>query len=279
MNKTRPLTGPGSQTPDEDGDFAFMEMPKGMHTYSMPEMPEPEDSVAFRPALQKLEAVLSALRSTPEPGQSIEIDLKDLDAANRAFIDQAMGEGEVSIIAGASIQVQELVLPGVWRVHEVDESGALIGDMIEVGEFPQRVLMVAQDAAEAGLRPLDAAATDLMNAPALAAELADKLATFQPDAAPHVINLTLLPVSDGDLDYLDKRLGQGPVTILSRGYGNCRISSTGVKNAWWVRYFNARESLILNTVEVTRIPGVACAAVQDLEDSAGRLAEILEVYR
>ena len=120
---------------------------------------------------------------------------------------------------------------------------------------------------------------DLMNAPALAAEQADKLATFKPDAPVHVINLTLLPVSDGDLAYLDKRLGQGAVTILSRGYGNCRISSTAVKNAWWVRYFNSRESLILNTIEVTRIPGVACAAVQDLEDSAERLAEILEVYR
>ena len=191
-----------------------------------------------------------------------------------------MGEGEVSIIAGAAIQVQESVLTGVWRVHEVDESGALAGDVIEVGEFPLRVLQAAQDATETNLRPLDAAAmADLMNAPALAAELADKLATFKPDAPVHVINLTLLPVSEGDLAYLDKRLGQGAVTILSRGYGNCRISSTAVKNAWWVRYFNSREALILNTIEVTRIPGVACAAVQDLEDSAERLAEILEVYR
>ncbi len=118
-----------------------------------------------------------------------------------------------------------------------------------------------------------------MNAPALVSELAHKLAAYNPGAAPHVINLSLLPVSDGDLDFLDRKLGQGAVTILSRGYGNCRISSTAVKNAWWVRYFNAREAVILNTIEVTRLPGVACAAAQDLEDSAERLAEILEVYR
>jgi len=279
MKKTGLLTGPGSQPESGDGDFAFMEMPKGMHTYGMPEMPEPENLAAFRPALEKLEAVLTALRQAPKPGTSIEIELRDLDTVNRSFIDQALGEGEVSIIAGAGIQVQESVLAGVWRVHEVDESGALAGDIIEVGEFPQGVLQAAQDATESNLRPLDAAATDLMNAPALAAELADKLASFTPDAPIHVINLTLLPVSEGDLAYLDKRLGQGAVTILSRGYGNCRISSTGVKNAWWVRYFNSRESLILNTIEVTRIPDVACAAVQDLEDSAERLAEILEVYR
>ncbi len=172
------------------------------------------------------------------------------------------------------------MLAGVWRLHVVDSGGALIGDTIEVGEFPQSVLKAAQDAAGPHLRTMDVAAeADLMNAPALAAELADKLATFHPEAAPHVINVSLLPVSDGDLSFLDKRLGQGAVTILSRGYGNCRISSTAVRNAWWVRYFNSREALILNTIEVTRLPGVACAAVQDLEDSAERLAEILEVYR
>ena len=63
MKKTSPLSGPGSQPASEDGDFAFMELPKGMQTYGMPEMPEPENSAAFRPALEKLEAVLTALRS------------------------------------------------------------------------------------------------------------------------------------------------------------------------------------------------------------------------
>ena len=275
-----PLTGQGSQPLEEDGaELAFMEMPKGIRTYSMPEIPQPEEAEAFGPALRKLEAVLSALRTAPAACSSIVIELKDLDAANRAFIDQVLGEGEVSIIAGGAIQVQESVLTGVWRLQDIDSHGELAADTIEVGEFPQRVLQIAGEAAGQGLRPSDTGGEDLMNAPALAAELADKLAHFQPGVAPHVINLSLLPVSDGDLAFLENRLGQGAVTILSRGYGNCRISSTAVKNAWWVQYFSAREALILNTIEVTRIPGVACAAQQDLEDSAERLAEILEVYR
>jgi len=280
MKPTQPLTGPGSQTSEEDNDFAFMEMPKGMRACSMPEALEAEDATRYAPALQKLHAVLDALKAKPTPGATITVDLSGLDAANRGFIDQTLGEGEVSIIAGAAIQAQESVLAGVWRVHEVGGDGALTGDVIEVGEFPQGVLKLGQDRGRDGLRPVEEAASDdLMNAPALAAELADKLAAFTPDAPEHVINLTLLPVSDGDLAYLEKRLGQGAVTVLSRGYGNCRISSTGVKNAWWVRYFNSREALILNTIEVTRLPGVACAAEQDLEDSAEGLAEILEIYR
>ncbi len=123
------------------------------------------------------------------------------------------------------------------------------------------------------------AGENLMNAPAIATELADKLAHIEPASPPHVINLSLLPLTDGDLAYLDSRLGQGAVTILSRGYGNCRISSTAVKNAWRVRYFNSREAVILDTIEIVGVPAVACAAKEDLEDSAQRLGEILEVYR
>ncbi len=280
MKPTQPLAGPGSQPAEDADDFAFMEMPKGIRTYAMPQTLEAEEAKAYAPALQKLRAVLDALHAKPAPGASITVDLSDLDAANRGFIDQTLGEGEVSIIAGADIQAQEAVLAGVWRVHEMSGGGALTGDAIEVGEFPQSVLKLAQDAGGQGLRPIEEAANaDLMNAPALATELASKLASFTPEAPPHVINLSLLPVSDGDLAYLEKRLGLGAVTVLSRGYGNCRIMSTAVKNAWWVRYFNSREALILNTIEVTRLPGVACAAEQDLEDSAERLAEILEVYR
>jgi len=280
MTIARPIAGPGSQPDDEDGELAFLELPKGMATFSMPSIPEPEVAAAHTAALAKLDAALEALRTAPSPGTSITIDLADLDAENRAFVDQMLGEGEVSIVAGAQVQAQESVLAGVWRIHVVGSDGALVCDAIEIGEFPLSVLAAAQDAGIPALRALDAVAEDdLMNAPSIAAELADKLATYAPGTPPHAINLSLLPVSDGDLAYLDARLGDGSVTILSRGYGNCRISSTGVRNAWWVRYFNSREILILNTIEVCRVPQVACAAREDLEDSADRLAEILGVYR
>ncbi|HHL45449.1 MAG TPA: hypothetical protein ENJ24_02635, partial [Gammaproteobacteria bacterium] len=45
---------------------------------------------------------------------------------------------------------------------------------------------------------------------------------------------------------------------------------------WWVRYTNAMGRLILNTLEVTDIPAVLCAAAEDLEDSRRRLPDLLE---
>ncbi len=275
------LFGPGSQPGDDDGaELDYLEMPKGMRTYSMPEVPEKEEAEAFRAGLARLDAVLEALRIVPPAGPTLTVGLDDLDRPNRDFIGQLLGEGEVSIIAGTAIQAQESVLAGLWRIYEVDQEGALVSDRIEVGRFPDSVLKTAQEAAGPLLRPFEGVADpNLMNAPAIATELADKVATYRPGAAAQIVNLSLLPMTEEDSAYIDLRLGRGPVTILSRGYGNCRISSTAVTNAWWVRYFNSREALILNTVEIATIPEVACAAKEDLEDSAGRLAEILAVYR
>jgi rubredoxin len=59
--------------------------------------------------------------------------------------------------------------------------------------------------------------------------------------------------------------------ILSRGYVNCRITSTATRNVWWVQYFNSQETLILNTIEISGVPEVACAAQEDIDDSAQRL--------
>lgn len=82
-----------------------------------------------------------------------------------------------------------------------------------------------------------------------------------------------------DLAFLIERLGEGPLTILSRGYGNCRISSTAVENVWWVQYFNSQDKNILNTLEIGGVPIVAAAAKEDIQDSAQRLDEIMDAYR
>ncbi|MFD2838738.1 hydrogenase expression/formation C-terminal domain-containing protein [Azotobacter vinelandii] len=43
-----------------------------------------------------------------------------------------------------------------------------------------------------------------------------------------------------------------------------------------MQYFNSSDRLILDTLEVTGIPQVACAAQEDIDDSAERLREIRE---
>ena len=88
----------------------------------------------------------------------------------------------------------------------------------------------------------------------------------------------MLPLSDEELEFLDTRLGRGPVDILSRAYGKCQVISTETANVWWVRYYNSMGTPILTTIEVVDIPNVVAAAPEDLRDSEARLREILEPY-
>jgi hydrogenase-1 operon protein HyaF len=119
---------------------------------------------------------------------------------------------------------------------------------------------------------------DVMNAPPILIELQEHAASWHPGDAAHVINLTLLPLSEGDIRFLDDTLGTGPVETLSRGYGNCNVSSTAYPGIWWVRYTNSMGRQILNTLEVTDVPEVIRAAQEDLDDSRRRFHDLLQPY-
>ena len=88
----------------------------------------------------------------------------------------------------------------------------------------------------------------------------------------------MLPTTAEELEFIDARLGVGPVNILSQAYGKCQVVSTLTPNTWWVRYFNGMDKLILNSIEVVAVPEVVTAAEEDLRDSAVRLQEILAPY-
>jgi len=270
--------GPGSQPTEEDGaTLTYPQLPRSMATYEPPVLPEADEVGGFAAGvalLERLNRVLAAHRVN-EPSQAL--DLSGLDAGNVEMIDQTLGEGEVSIrVQGMdSLRVQETRLAGVWRVRSVGPRGTAERNQVEVGAIPGLVRSHSFGTAveQAGIP--DPAPQGVLNAPPVLVELNDRSSRWQPGDGPQVVNLTLLPQTEEDLAYLDAALGQGPVTILSRGYGNCRITATALRNVWWVQHFNSREHLILNTLEVVDVPSAALAAQEDIEDSAGRLAEIL----
>ena len=118
-----------------------------------------------------------------------------------------------------------------------------------------------------------------VNAPSLLVELEDKSSGFVTEADVQAINLTLLPHTEQDLNWLDAALGKGSVDILSRGYGNCRITATALAHVWRVQFFNSMDTLILDTFEVCAIPEVALAAPEDLTESGERILDVLEAIR
>ncbi|MCJ2182804.1 hydrogenase expression/formation protein [Novosphingobium sp. 1949] len=274
------LVGPGSQPESFDGTtLDYMVMPSGMTTFSAAHVPEAEQAEGHGPALEAVAAILAGLRRAEAGGEGGRVDLTHLSGEDLMFVDQLLGEGEVSVVCGADAQAQESVLAGVWRVRECDAMDRVVADYAEIGAFPQallaRTFLKAQDAA----RLPESAGPNIFNAPALVVEINEHVPHAR-DAGQgaHSINLSLLPHTEEDLVFLKQVLGQGDLVILSRGYGNCRIHATGTRDTWWVRYYNSQDTLILNSIEVSPIPEVALAAREDLADSAERLAEILAIY-
>ncbi len=274
---------PGSQPLDEDGVVLdYMDMPKEVWTYAVPSLPEPEDVDGLDAGVEILARLHTALAAWRIGDAPVVIDVGQLDNPNRHLIDQVLGDGEVSIIfeGMVSARIQESVLAGVWRVQYLDSEGNVERDVVETADVPSLVShAVFSDAATTIELEAEEIPPGVGNAAPILTELSDKLAEHKAGDEAHVVNLTLLPCSDADIEFLTSRLGGGPAVILSRGYGNCRITSTATKNVWWVQYFNSQDALILNSIEISRVPEVACAAQEDIDDSAERLEEILGVYR
>lgn len=272
------LAGMGIGARHEDDGLSYMPMPNEMSTFAVPILPEPEVLEECPEALQVLLQVQAALDGW-QPEQSLSITLDDLSASGISLLQQILGEGEVAVQLRTAepIQIQETLLAGLWWVRQLDSSGALKSQWLEVAGIP--ALVSAHAFANARWLPVAALPEGLVNGGPVLVELLEAASQrqVQSEGELHVVNLSLLPFSPEDHQFLSQQLGEGLALILSRGYGNCRIQSTATPGIWRVQYFNSTDQLILDTLEVTPMPEVACAAPEDLADSAERLREMREV--
>jgi hydrogenase-1 operon protein HyaF len=265
--------GPGSQ-PDPEDDLQYMPMPSGMRTYA-PHIPHADDAAALAEAIAMLEQMAQACERAATGGLATGFDLATLSPAARRVMADALGQGEVSMkIRGLpAVMVQESVFAGVWMLLAAGM------DRVEVAPVPTLALTRARIPHSPAGGVLARRVPGLANAPAILAELVDKSQSRQPGTMAHVVNLPLLPHSPEDLVWLAEALGEGAVTILSRGYGNCRVTSCAQPHVWKVQFYNSMDVLILDTFEVCEMPEVALAAAEDLSDSATRIREVIGAIR
>lgn len=204
--------------------------------------------------------------------------LANLNDLESKLVADVLGEGEVGgVVAlpdGSLAQIQESVLAGIWRVRL--ETGAT-SDYLEIGAVPEIVRRAAADltSADFEIGPVPEGA---MNVLPVLAEIRERALAWRPGMRSQIINFTLLPMSPVDMSFLQDTIRNGPIQLVSRGYGTCRVLSTGIRNVWSVQFFNAMDTIILDTLEVGGVPTVALAADEDFEDSAERLQEIIEAY-
>jgi hydrogenase-1 operon protein HyaF len=265
-------------TPQPDDGLEYMPMPREMETFQMPRVPEPGPDTDIAGARDVLEAFLKHMDAwLAAGGEPPALDVAGLAPEALKVLNETLGEGEVAAIVEADheIRIQESVFSGVWREQHLGADGTLLHDYLLAAPMPPVVERIARERGAPTLRALELP-VGAMNVPALIHELQHAMNACDADTPSHVINLTLLPLSPDDVAHLDAVLDGGSVVILSRGFGNCRISSTAARNVWRVQYFNNMQTLILNTVEVVVMPEVAVAAREDLVESRGRLADLVQ---
>ncbi|HEY8261667.1 MAG TPA: hydrogenase expression/formation C-terminal domain-containing protein [Methylosinus sp.] len=252
-----------------------------------------KDVVAFLATASAEEAIARCPRAAallPQLADALEtqradapgrlFDITDYEDHERELIRQVLGEGEVSGLAalpdGAVAQIEEASMAGLWRVRFTDAAGKIAADYLEIASIPHVVERAAAFTAETlsfGQAPEGA-----MNVMPLVAEIDGRMRAHRPGDPSHTINFSLLPVNEIDMAFLQQVLGDGPVQLVSRGYGHCKVTATGARNVWSVQFFNAMGTIILDTLEIGDAPAAARAADEDFHDSAERLREIHEAY-
>jgi hydrogenase-1 operon protein HyaF len=227
-----------------------------------------------------LPRLVAALETQTADAPGLLFDLAGLDAEEVTLMGEVLGEGEVSAMValpdGVIAQIQESVLAGLWRVRFTDAEGRLIADYAEVSAIPQAVRRAATMTLPdltIGTPPDEA-----MNVLPVLAEIRDRVRRRRSGEATHTISLSLLPMTPQDIAFLQDSLGTGPVRIVSKGYGSCRIQATAIHGVWSVQFFNTMDTILLDTLEIGDVPVVACAAEEDFRDSAARLREIEDAY-
>lgn len=234
---------------------------------------------AARAMLHEVVADVRARIEAPEmPPRAF--SLAELDEDGKAAVADILGEGDIWAKVGVGdsfCRIVESVMPGIWRLESSTADGGA-REWIEVGAVPHAILQAASELPQASIDIPSHMPQGAMNAPSLLHELTERSGKYQPGAENHVINFTLLPLTDVDSQVLTAVLGQIPLVIRSGGYGSSRVFATGLRHVWAVQYVNGMGSVILDTLEVGGVPVSVLAAREDFEDSSERLAEILTAF-
>lgn len=242
---------------------------------------ESPDSLArIAPLVDRL---VNALEGAVAGAAPSAFPLDHFQAADLALLDGLLGQGEVearlSPPGGVDLKAVEAVMPGVWRLTRGETPEPV--HWLEVGEVP-----AAMEGYRPGRSGRDLAAAiagtplpeGAMNVAPVLHEIAARATDWRPGQPNHVLNLSRLPMSGPDMTHLWACLGEGALKLRSAGYGACEIRTLGVDRLWAVEFFNASGQSLLHTLEVGQVPVAARATVEDLIDSARRLAEIKAAY-
>ena len=113
------------------------------------------------------------------------------------------------------------------------------------------------------------------NAPPLLREISELLRRLLESGETAAIDLSALPLTPADLDWLQDRLGQGEIAITLQASGESTLNETACPGVWWVTHRNENGAVASQFIEIAFVPDLVKAHPQDVEWGRERLELLL----
>ena len=102
------------------------------------------------------------------------------------------------------------------------------------------------------------------NAPPLLRELLEMVYRLLETGEPSAIDLSALPLTPADLDWLRERLGEGEIAVTLQAEGESTLSETACPGVWWVTHHNEQGVVTSQFLEVAFVPELVKAHPEDV---------------
>ena len=102
------------------------------------------------------------------------------------------------------------------------------------------------------------------NAPPLLRELAEQVKRLLASGEASAIDLSALPLTPADLDWLHDKLGDGEIAVTLQASGESTLKETACPGIWWVTHHNEQGAVTSQFIEVAFVPELVKAHPQDV---------------
>jgi len=103
------------------------------------------------------------------------------------------------------------------------------------------------------------------NAPPLLHEISELLRCLLESGETAAIDLSALPLTPADLDWLRDTLGEGEIAVTLQASGESTLNETACPGVWWVTHHNEKGTVTSQFIEVAFVPELVKAHPQDVE--------------
>ncbi|MBU2641968.1 MAG: hydrogenase expression/formation protein [Gammaproteobacteria bacterium] len=102
------------------------------------------------------------------------------------------------------------------------------------------------------------------NAPPLLHEISELLRHLLATGETAAIDLSALPLTPPDLDWLHDKLGKGEIAVILQASGESTLNETACPGVWWVTHHNEQGAVTSQFIEVAFVPELVKAHPQDV---------------